>query len=99
MSIVSKGILALSIFGLTATGANAQIIVKVRPLRPKVVVVKPVAPSPRHVWVDEDWVEDHGKYRWHGGYWVAPPHPHAVWIAGHWAGRHRGYRWIPGHWR
>jgi len=99
MNIITKGLLALSIFSLSATAVQAQIIVRVRPPRPTVVVTRPPAPTPRHVWVDEDWVQDNRGYRWHGGYWAEPPRARAVWVPGHWAGRHRGYAWIPGHWR
>jgi len=76
---------------------SAQIFVTVRPPRPHYVRV--VAPSPRHVWVEEEWVERGGRYEWAGGHWVEPPRPHARWIPGHWANRPRGWVWIPGHWR
>ena len=99
MNVFSKGLLALSLFSLSASAADAQVIVRVRPARPTVVVARPAAPSPRHVWVDEDWVGERGAYRWHGGYWAAPPREQAVWVPGHWSGRRRGYSWVPGHWR
>ncbi len=99
MNTLCKGLLALSIFGLSATAAEAQIYVHVRPVRPRVVVTRPVAPSPRHVWVDEDWVPAGRAYRWHGGYWAEPPRPAAVWVPGHWRHTRRGDYWIAGHWR
>jgi hypothetical protein len=99
MNILSKGLLAFSIFGLTATAADAQIYVNIRPPRPRAVVVRPVAPSPRHVWVEEDWAPAGRGYRWRGGYWSAPPRQAAVWVPGHWRHTRRGDMWIPGRWR
>ena len=79
-----------------AANAQAQIIVKVRPRH--AVVVRTPAPSPRHVWVEEDWAPQDGTYVWHGGYWAEPPHPGWIWRPGHWRNRPGGYVWIPGHW-
>lgn len=82
------------------TESKAQIIVRVRPPRPAVVVTaRPPAPGPGHVWVEEDWVGRGDRYEWHGGYWAAPPHPGYRWVPGHWVSRRRGWVWIPGHWQ
>ena len=40
--------------------ASAQIYVHVRPIAP--IVVRTEQPSPRHVWVGEDWRENNGHY-------------------------------------
>jgi hypothetical protein len=48
-----------------AYNSSAQVYVNVRPPRP--VVVRTEAPSPRHVWIDEDWRERGGKYEYSGG--------------------------------
>lgn len=77
--------------------ASAQISVTIRPTHP--VIVRTVAPSRAHVWVDEDWAWRDGKYVATGGYWAAPPYPAARWVPGHWARRRGGWYWIPGHWR
>lgn len=83
-----------------ANTSFGQVIVRVRPVRPRVVVVqRPAPPSPRHVWVEEDWVPRGRRYVWHGGYWAAPPRPAAVWIPGHWERRRGGEVWIRGYWR
>lgn len=80
--------------------SEAQITVRVRPPRPNVVVTnRPPAPSPRHVWVDEDWRVRGRNYQWHGGYWKRAPRAHAQWVPGHWSHRRGGEVWIPGHWR
>ena len=73
-----------------------QIYVTVRPHAPHYERI--VAPSPRHVWVDEEWVERNGRYEWGGGHWVLPPRQGVVWIPGHWEDRPRGSVWIHGHW-
>ena len=77
---------------------NAQeIIIRERPVRPHYVRV--AAPSPRHVWIDEEWEARGGRYVFVGGHWVSPPQPMMVWMPGHWAARPRGEVWIPGHWK
>ncbi|MDP4148794.1 MAG: YXWGXW repeat-containing protein [Bacteroidota bacterium] len=77
--------------------ASAQIYVNVRPTPP--VIVRTAPPSPRHVWIGEEWETRNGVYVHTGGHWAMPPHPGWVWIPGHWAHAHRGHYWIPGHWR
>ena len=94
-----KKMLFITALALTtgACSASAQIYVKIRPERPHYERV--VAPSPRHVWVDEDWEMRGGKYVFVGGRWAEPPRPRAAWIPGHWRQRPRGWVWVPGHWR
>jgi hypothetical protein len=77
--------------------ASAQIYVHVRPVAP--VVVRTEAPSPRHVWIGEDWVVRDGAYVHTGGRWEEPPHNGMVWVAGHWTHGDRGHYWKAGHWR
>jgi len=78
--------------------SNAQIYVKVRPPRPPVVRV--AAPSPHHVWIDEEWEPRGGAYVFTGGHWAEPPHPGGRWVPGHWKQTpRRGEVWMPGHWR
>ena len=82
---------------LLPTGLFAQIIANVRPARPAYTRVAP--PSPRHIWVDEEWEPRGNAYVFTGGHWVAPPRPGVVWVPGHWRNRRHGWVWIPGHWR
>ena len=77
--------------------SNAQIVVDVRPPVPHYERV--VAPSPRHVWIDEEWEPRGGSYVFVGGRWAEPPHPGWRWEAGHWGDRGHGHYWKPGHWR
>ena len=80
-----------------AYSSNAQIYVKIRPERPR--YERPVAPSPRHVWVDEEWEPRGNSYAFTGGHWVEPPHPGYAWVPGHWSHGPRGDYWKAGHWR
>jgi hypothetical protein len=78
---------------------NAQVFVKIRPIRPAVVVVKPACPGPNHIWVDGDWRWNpkRNEYVWVDGYWLAPK-PGRNWIAGEWIEGPEGHKWVPGHW-
>jgi hypothetical protein len=78
--------------------ASAQVYVKIRPSIP--VIVRPQQPSPRHVWIDEEWEPNGDNYRYAGGHWAAPPHPGLRWKGGHWR-RHNedGEQWVRGGWR
>ena len=83
--------------GTMAFSADAQIIVKVRPPRPHYVRVAP--PTPRHVWIEEDWRPRGQEYEFAGGRWAEPPRPGQRWVPGHWANRGNGSVWIEGHWK
>lgn len=98
MKNVTKFCLALiiAVMGLTID-SNAQIYIKIRPARPHYERV--VAPTPRHIWIEEDWESRNGTYVFIGGHWIEPPRPNVVWVPGHWRHRPRGWVWIPGHWR
>jgi hypothetical protein len=79
--------------------SSAQIFVTVRPERPH--YERTIAPSPRHVWIDEEWEPRGNAYAFTGGHWAEPPHGHAHWQQGHWENRDRDHQsqWRPGHWR
>jgi hypothetical protein len=81
--------------------SQAQFVVRVRPTAPVVVRTRPLAPSPRHMWIDGEWVWRNNQYVYTEGRWILPAYPGARWIPGHWKfNRHRGgWLWIPGHWR
>lgn len=89
---------AISLFAVVSS--DAQIVVRARLHRPgTVVVARPLRPSPRHVWVSEEWVPRGGTYVYREGYWAERPRPRAVWVSGRWHHRPGGYVWIAGHWR
>ena len=81
-----------------APPVQAQVIVKVRPMAPK-VAVRPVMPGRGLVWIEPEWCWNKRlkTYEWREGRWVKPRH-RAVWISGHWAELPGGYRWEPGYW-
>ena len=83
------------IFGLSLAG-SAQIIVRHRPAVKK-VVVRPISPSPRHVWIDGGWIARGDRYVYVDGYW-AMPRRNQHWIKGHWERRRGGWVWIDGYW-
>jgi hypothetical protein len=83
--------------GSVANQASAQVYVSVRPVWHP--VVRTVAPSPRHVWIDEEWEARGGTYVAVGGHWAEPPHPGWVWVAGRWRHGPHGEWWVSGHWR
>lgn len=84
---------------LTAHVAEAQVhfFVSVHPEIP--VYVHPPQPSPRHVWVESEFVWQGGAYVHRPGYWAVPPHHYHAWVPGYWAREPRGNYWIQGHWR
>lgn len=100
---MKKQLCTLAIVATLATGAtlisssaSAQVYVSVRPEWH--AVVRPAPPSPRHVWIDEDWAWRDGHYVSVGGRWAEPPHPGWVWVGGHWGHGPRGDRWYGGRW-
>lgn len=96
---MKKWMLALAATALLgASSAFAQVVVRVAPPAP-IVEVRPVAPSPRHVWIGGYHRWDGHRYVWVGGRWALPPRRGGVWVPGRWAPRPGGYVWVGGHWR
>ena len=92
---------AIAVVGISISlcnSASAQIVVKIRPNATRVVTTRPVAPSPRHVWVNGDYVVRNNQYEWTEGRWVEP-RAHTRWVDGHWKRNRRGWVWVPGHWQ
>ena len=97
MKNIRKVLIMLAIeLSTGAYSSQAQIYVGVRPVRQTVVRI--AAPSPRHVWIDEDWREENGGYVWAGGRWEAPPHDGYRYAPGHWNHDNHGHQWHGGHW-
>ena len=92
---VNRFILAAALIVGFSVASSAQIVVKVRPSAP--VVVRPVAPSPGHIWIDGGWEVRRGHYMHRNGYWAAPRRGRH-WVEGYWAPRRQGYVWVPGYW-
>lgn len=84
-----------------APDIQAQVVVKVRPVRPaKVVVTKPARPSARYVWVDGHWRWNNrsNRYVWVDGRWIKRKRGR-VWVAGRWKKVPGGFIWVEGYWR
>jgi hypothetical protein len=88
--------LALSAFAVARSSAQ-EVVVGAR-LYNHPPEVRPMRPSPGHIWVAGEWAPNGGTYAWHAGYWALPPHPGGHWVRGHWRRRPGGWVWIPGHW-
>lgn len=90
----------LTIFMLfSGTNLMAQIVVKKRPKRPQIKVVKPKRPGKNHIWVDGHWVWNprSKNYVWKRGHWVPKRKKHRY-VAGHWEKVPGGWKWLPGTW-
>lgn len=77
----------------------AQVVVKIRPVPPKAVVVRPVVRERGMVWIEPDWYWSPklNRYVWRDGRWVRP-RKHAIWVSGYWAEVSGGHVWHPGYW-
>lgn len=93
-------IVGLFFLGIFIPDGQSQVVVKVRPARPKVIVKKPARAKRNHVWVDGHWVYNkrQGKYVWRKGHYMKK-RPGKVWVKGHWKKVPGGEKWVPGHWR
>ena len=90
--------LTLAAFLVGVMSLSAQVIVKIRPVVPH--YERSVAPSPKHVWVAEEWEARGREYVFVGGHWVLAPFERALWVPGHWQKHRRGgWFWKPGHFR
>jgi len=98
MSIKNKFLtLVIASMLLSIFTTKAQVVVTIRPAIPRYERV--IAPSPRHVWVEEEWVPRNGGYVFVGGHWMEPPYERAFWVPGRWVEHRRGWFWKPGHWK
>ncbi len=98
MKYISKFIALVFISIALTFAADAQVIIRVRPVAPRVVRI--ASPSPRHIWIEEDWAYRNNAYAYTGGHWAEPPAGYSVWVPGHWKDTpRRGWVWRPGHWK
>jgi WXXGXW repeat (2 copies) len=74
-----------------AQAAVASVRVTVAP-PPARVEVRPVAPSPHHVWLEGHWAWRGRRYVWLPGYWALPPVPGYVWVDPRWV--QEGGQWV-----
>ncbi|MEQ1884868.1 MAG: hypothetical protein ABL967_07385 [Bryobacteraceae bacterium] len=94
---------AIAIMVLAASSMFAGVAVGVRigaPPAPRAIGVRPVAPGPRHVWVDGYWYPSGNRYLWRSGYWAAAPYRGSYWVAPRWdRGMYFAGYWAGGNYR
>ena len=80
--------------------ADAQVMVRVKPVGPGKAVVKVKKPGKNHFWRKGHWQWKPGKkkYVWVKGSWIKHKKG-KVWIDGRWKKVRGGFMWVPGHWR
>jgi hypothetical protein len=91
-------LLAIAVAGFTLWSADSTaqlVVVQVKPTAP--VVVRVAAPSPKHVWITDEWVLRNGKYVHQPGYWMVPGNGKS-WKNGYWKNGKGGHYWVPGRW-
>lgn len=70
---------------LMSLSAEAQAVVRLKPKKPNVVVVKCKRPSLNHVWTVGHWK------------WDVKRHSY-TWVKGKWQRTRTGYAFVGGHW-
>ena len=87
-------------FLILPTLSQAQVLIKIKPPVPKVVLIKPNPPKSNYIWISGHWNWNKKKhqYVWQEGQWVKPKKG-KVWVPGHYKNIRGGYTWIPGHWK
>lgn len=94
---ISKIVMMIAIAISFSAAADAQITVRIRPSAPR--YERPMAPTPRHIWVSGEWNVNKGRYAYTEGYWSEPRGRYHRRSEGHWKHTRRGYVWVPGGWR
>jgi hypothetical protein len=95
----------LALFLGTAPAALAQVHFVVPGIRVGIpppalrVEVRPMAPSPNHLWIDGYWAWRGGRHVWLGGHYALPPGPGYVWEPARWVNENGQWTFFDGHWR
>ena len=78
---------------------SGQMIVKVKPQRPKVVVIKPTKVYKNKIWIEGHWrwSNQSNSYQWVKAHW-AKKKRNSKWKAGNWIKMPAGWKYVPGHW-
>jgi hypothetical protein len=85
---------------LSNFNTGAQIVVKVKPVKPNSLVVKPAKHKNGHIWRTGhwNWNKSKNKYVWKKACWVKENNGHH-WIGGHWIKNAHGHTWVKGRWK
>ena len=88
------GVAAIAL--LFSISAEAQVVIKIRPQAPTVVVERP-APRHGYYWREGEYRPKHKTYVYVGPRWIKEKRGR-TWVGGHWAPARGGEIWVPGHW-
>lgn len=93
------GIIFAGMIGLGVQNAEAQIVVKIKPATPKVLVKKPRKPYSNAIWIGGGWTwnKRSQQYVWQSGRWVKPKR-NRTYVAGSWIKKNNGWLYTPGKW-
>ncbi|MFL9482366.1 hypothetical protein ACI6Q2_06270 [Chitinophagaceae bacterium LWZ2-11] len=95
--LLTLGLVLVLGLGFAVNASAQHIYVSIQPTAP--VIVRPAPPSPRHIWVETEWVARGGTYVAVNGHWATPPHRYHTWVVGRWVHEpNHGHYWVPGHW-
>jgi hypothetical protein len=100
IKIMKKNILfSTIILILIAPNLMGQMIVKVKPQRPAVVIVTPNKSIKNKAWIEGHWAwsRKSKNYRWVKGRWVKS-RKNQVWVTGKWSKVPAGWKYTPGRW-
>lgn len=92
-------IVSVLLGAMVSFSTTAQVVVKVKPRRPALVIAKPTKAKRGHRWVDGHW-QWNAKcacYKWKKGHWIRT-RPGRTYVGGHWVVVKGGHKWVPGRW-
>lgn len=98
MNYIKSFLFTLVVLFAFTSVSSAQLVVVKKPVRPKVIVVKPSKPGKDYVWIDGHWKDNGKNYVWVKGHWVKGKH-NKVWIKGRWKRNRGGWIWVAGYWK
>ena len=92
-------IILVCMIGLGMQNTQAQVIVKIKPVAPKVILKKSRKPYKNAVWIDGywGWNKRTNRYVWKSGQWVKPKR-NRTYVAGKWIKKSSGWLYVPGKW-
>jgi hypothetical protein len=97
---MKKLIILSTIIILASTSHTmAQMIVKIKPQRPNVVMVKPTKIHKNKIWIEGHWkwAKQAKNYQWVKGRWVKS-RINKTWRNGKWKKIPAGWKYVPGQW-
>jgi hypothetical protein len=103
MRRIMLSLAAVSLLSLAPTLAHAQAVVvpgvSVTVAPPPVrAEVRPVAPSPNHIWIPGHWAWRNGAHVWYGGHYAMPPSAGYHWVQARWVNQGGRWTFFEGHW-